>query len=51
MACKQPQQHDDQLHFLQECYPEESKHKLMGLLRKYDNDADQVKFLSFAYLF
>jgi len=41
MASNQ-QQHDEQLRFLQDCYPQESKHKLLHLLRKYDGDVNQV---------
>jgi hypothetical protein len=41
MASNQ-QQYDEQLRFLQECYPQESKHNLLRLLRKYDSDVDQV---------
>jgi hypothetical protein len=38
-------QHDEQLRFLQDCYPQDSKHYLLRLLRKYDGDVDQVYFL------
>ncbi len=43
MASNQ-QQYDEQLQLLQESYPEESKHKILRLLKKYNGDFDQVSF-------
>jgi hypothetical protein len=43
MASNQ-QQYDEQLQLLQELYPEESKHKILRLLKKYNGDFDQVSF-------
>jgi hypothetical protein len=43
MASNQ-QQYIEQLQLLKERYPQESKHKLLHLLRKHDGDVDQVKF-------
>jgi len=51
MASNQSQERDEQLQFLQECYPEESKDKLLGLLREHNDDVDQVKYLEFLHLF
>jgi hypothetical protein len=45
------QQQDEQLRFLQDCYPQDSKHYLLRLLRKYDGDVDQVYFLKFLHIF
>ncbi len=42
MASNQPQ-HFEQLQLLQERYPQESKHKLLHLLRKHDGDVDLVR--------
>jgi hypothetical protein len=50
MASNQ-QQNNEQLRFLQECYPQESKHKLLCLLQQYDGDVDQVEFLEFLSIF
>jgi len=44
MASNQ-QQYDEQLKLLQELYPEESKHKILRLLKTHDGDFDQVSFL------
>jgi hypothetical protein len=51
MASNQPQEYDEQFQFLQECYPEESMDKLLGLLCEYDGDVDQVEFIEFLHLF
>jgi hypothetical protein len=51
MASNQSQEGDEQLQFLQECYPEESNDKLLGLLREHNDDVDQVKCLEFLHLF
>ncbi len=51
MASNQSQEGDEQLQFLQECYPEESKDKLLGLLREHNDDVDQVNCLEFLHLF
>jgi len=50
-STQQQQQQDEQLRFLQDCYPQDSKHYLLRLLRKYDGDVDQVYFLKFLHIF
>jgi hypothetical protein len=42
MASNQSQEYDEQVLFLGECYPEESKDKLLALLCKYNGNIDQV---------
>ena len=49
-SSEQQQPTDEQLRFVQECYPQESKSKLLALLRQYHGDVDQVKFLGFQHL-
>jgi hypothetical protein len=42
---QQQQQHDEQLHVLQESFPQASQHKLVFLLRRHDGNVEQVRFL------
>ena len=49
MASNQSQEYDEQVLFLGECYPEESKDKLLALLLKYNGNVDQVEFIVFSH--
>jgi hypothetical protein len=42
MATNQRQEYTEQLQLLQERFPQESRHKLLHQLRKYDGDVHQV---------
>ena len=50
MASSEPHRYDEQLRFLQECYPQESRYKLLNLLRKYNGDVEQVRFFEWVGL-
>jgi hypothetical protein len=41
------QQYDEQLHVLQETFPQAPERKLVLLLRRHDGNVEQVRFLYF----
>ncbi len=41
------QQYDEQLHVLQESFPQAPQRKLVILLRRHDGNVDQVRFSYF----
>ncbi len=42
MATSNEQQYEEQLHVLEERFPQASKEKLIYLLRRFNGDVDQV---------
>ena len=49
MSTNEQQQHDEQLHILQERFPQAPTGKLIRLLRRHDGNIDQVQFSHTSY--